>query len=172
MGPKFDKIALSQTAKLLVEGPFETHGEVIDDVVVRILIRGEGITAPEPSPLRHWADLIGDSPAQPPHSTGAVQYQRAGSGLAVGRKVLAIGLSVAERADHPDPSAFETFTWCVRVKVIGDGATPRRRTTARSVDRLQEILHAPQERLRLLDVRHVARLLEDRPLGARNSSWI
>ena len=40
MGPKFDKIALlAETATLLVEGPFETHGEVVDDVVVRFADR-------------------------------------------------------------------------------------------------------------------------------------
>ena len=38
MGPRFDKIALLGNGDLLVEGPFETHGEVVDDVVVRILI--------------------------------------------------------------------------------------------------------------------------------------
>ncbi len=37
MGPRFDKIALLER-HLLVEGPFDTHGEVIDDVVVRFLI--------------------------------------------------------------------------------------------------------------------------------------
>ena len=38
MGPRFDKIALLADGELLVEGPFETHGVVVDDVVVRILI--------------------------------------------------------------------------------------------------------------------------------------
>ena len=42
MGPRFDKIALLADGKLLVEGPFETHGEVVDDVVVRILIVADG----------------------------------------------------------------------------------------------------------------------------------
>ena len=42
MGPKFDKIALVAGGKVLVKGPFETHGEVVDDVVVRFLIIEDG----------------------------------------------------------------------------------------------------------------------------------
>ena len=90
-----------------------------------------------------------------------------GSGLAAGPKVRGIGVSVAvKRADPPDPSAFETFTWCVNFEVTGEKAVSRVDSRRRLVDRLQEILHAAEECLRLLDVRHVARLLEDRPLGA------
>ena len=43
MGPRFDKIALLANGDLLVEGPFETHGEVVDDVVVRFVIATDAI---------------------------------------------------------------------------------------------------------------------------------
>ena len=42
MGPRFDKIALVAGGDVLVEGPFETHGEVVDDVVVRFVISQDG----------------------------------------------------------------------------------------------------------------------------------
>jgi hypothetical protein len=41
-----------------------------------------------------------------------------GSGLTEGAKVRGIGLAVAVKAaDSPDPPAFETYTWCVNLKV-------------------------------------------------------
>ena len=50
-------------------------------------------------------------------SRGRFSATVAGSGLAVGATVRAIGLAVAvKRADPPDPPAFETFTWCVRFR--------------------------------------------------------
>ena len=38
MGTKFDRIVFLADGGLLVEGPFETNGEVVDDVVVRFVI--------------------------------------------------------------------------------------------------------------------------------------
>jgi hypothetical protein len=120
MGPKFDKIALLANGKLLVEGPFETHGEVVDDVFVRIVIVAEHAT-----PLERFGTATlrksevskcgtGDDVLSRGRFKGTVD----GSGLQVGDTVRAIGLSVAaKRADPPDPSAFEAFNWCVRFKV-------------------------------------------------------
>jgi len=126
MGPKFDKIALLANGDLLVEGPFETHGQVVDDVVVRIVI------AADRSPREHygtaWVHKAGVAMSAAPDSVshGRFSTLMSGSDLHVGDKVRAIGLSVAlKRADPPDPSAFETFTWCMRFEVTdGEALAP------------------------------------------------
>ena len=124
MGPKFDKIALRADGKLLVEGPFETHGVVVDDVVVRILIvagvppRERFATATVANSALTMSGTVADVV-----SRGKFSTTMAGSGLAVGATVRAIGLAVAaKRADPPDPPAFETFTWCVRFVVTSEEA--------------------------------------------------
>ena len=123
MGPKFDKIALDN-GKLIVEGPFETHGEVVDDVVVRIVIvvdatpRERFGTATLPKSAMTTSGK-GDDMVSRGRFSGTVN----GKGVEVGATVRAIGLSVApKRADHPDPSAFETFNWCVKFEVTGEKA--------------------------------------------------
>ena len=121
MGTKFDKIFLAD-GDLHVEGPFETHGEVVDDVVVRFVI------AADASPRERFGIAIVDKSSLAMSGTATDRISRgrfsgtvSGSGLAVGNTVRAIGVSVApKRADHPDPSAFETFTWCVRFDVTED----------------------------------------------------
>jgi hypothetical protein len=122
MGPRFDKIALLPDGKLLVEGPFETHGEVVDDVVVRFAIAADAIPRERFGiAILHKSSLATSGTAADLISRGRFSGTVSGSGLAVGNTVRAIGLSVApKRADSPDPSAFETFTWCVRFDVTGD----------------------------------------------------
>jgi hypothetical protein len=124
MGPRFNKIALLGNGDLLVEGPFETHGEVVDDVLVRFLIIPDG----SPNKISGTATLaksavITSGPPPDVVSKGTFSATVPGSGLAVGVEVRAIGILVAvKRADPPDPPAFETFTWCVTFKVTGDQA--------------------------------------------------
>ena len=85
MGTKFDKIALLANGDLLVEGPFETHGEVVDDVVVRILIVADGIprerfgTATVPN-----SAVTTSGTAPDVISRGRFSGTVTGSGLAVG----------------------------------------------------------------------------------------
>jgi len=125
MGPKFTKIALDADGNLLVEGPFEIHGRVVDDVVVRYLIMAPGnpepIVAGTTTLLKSAVTTSGADPDVV--SKGTFSATVPGSGLAVGADVRAIGISVAvKRADPPDPPAFETFTWCVKFKVTGEQA--------------------------------------------------
>ena len=122
MGPRFDKIELLAGGGLLVEGPFETHGEVIDDVIVRFLVIGEGHAAPIFGTATLANSALTKSGTDPDVvSRGRFSATVAGSGLAVDAKVRAIGLAVAvKRAAPHDPPAFETFTWCVTVKVTGE----------------------------------------------------
>lgn len=125
MGPKFDKMALLANGDLLVEGPFETHGEVIADVVVRFLIIADG----NPDPLFGTATVDRSSVTKsgsPPDVTSRGRFSAtvAAPGLAAGDRVRGIGVSIAvKKADHPDPPAFETFTWCVTFKVTHEQAS-------------------------------------------------
>jgi hypothetical protein len=126
MGPKFDRIAVLANGDLLVEGPFETHGEVIDDVVVRFLIMGEGQTAPIfGTATLATSGLTKSGTAPDVVSRGRFSATVTDSRLTAGTKVRGIGLSVAvKRADPPDPPAFETFTWCVNFDVTTVQASP------------------------------------------------
>ena len=122
MGSKFDTMVLLANGDLLVEGPFETHGEVIADVVVRFLIMADGNPGPRFGTATLAKSAVTTSGTAPDVvSRGRFSATVAGSGLAAGAKVRGIGLSVAvKRADPPDPPAFETFTWCVTFKVTGE----------------------------------------------------
>lgn len=123
MGPKFTKIALVAGGNVLVEGPFETHGEVVDDVVVRFLIIEDG----KPDAIAGTATL--PKSAVTKSGTGDDAISRGTFSATVtgsptkGAIVRAIGILIAvKRADHPDPPAFETFTWCVKFKVTDEQA--------------------------------------------------
>jgi hypothetical protein len=125
MGPNFDKIERLANGELLVEGPFETHGRVNDDVLVRIVISHDGIERYDTAIVLNSA--LATSGTDPDViSRGRFSANVGGLDLKVGDTVRAIGVSVAvKRADppippgRPDPSAFETFTWCVTRKVTG-----------------------------------------------------
>ena len=147
MGPKFNDLMLLSNGKLEVSGPFDTHGEVLDDVVVRFLIIPADQTkikdnadeesrtnANEESKIIYGTAMIPNNklahvsaPIVNTHpvrtrSSQAGRSARSSTtdpGLEVGDHVRAIGLSVAvKKADGHDPPAFETFTWCVTVKVV------------------------------------------------------
>jgi hypothetical protein len=122
MGPRFDKIALLGNGDLLVEGPFETHGEVVDDVVVRILIVTDEVPRERFSTATVRNSAVTKSGTAPDViSRGRFSGIVTGSDLKVDDRVRAIGISVAaKRADPPDPPGFETFTWCVTLKVTSE----------------------------------------------------
>ena len=64
----------------------------------------------------HWAKI----------TSGTFSKTVRNPGLRAGDHVRAIGLSVAvKKADGHDPPAFETFTWCVTVKVKKSGTRKR-----------------------------------------------
>ena len=123
VGPKFDKVVLLPSGKLLVEGPFETHGEVVDDVFVRIVIVAE-----DARPLERFgtatlpkSDVSTSGRGDDVLSRGRFSGTVDGSGLEVGDTVRVIGLSVAaKRADPPDPSVLEASNWCVRFEVTDE----------------------------------------------------
>ena len=122
MGPNFDKIERLANGELLVEGPFETHGLVNDDVLVRIVISHDGIERYDTAIVANSALATSGTDADV-ISRGRFIANVGGLDLAVGDTVRAIGVSVAaKRADprRPDPSAFETFTWCVRSMVTSE----------------------------------------------------
>jgi hypothetical protein len=122
MGPRFENPVLLPNGDLKVEGPFETYGEVIDDVVIRFLIMGNGHGLP---PILGTATLAQDDLKRDTHPNGDVITRGVFSktvpnslGLRRGARVRGIGLAVAvKRSDDDDPPAFETFTWCVNLVV-------------------------------------------------------
>ena len=148
MGPKFNDLKLLSNGKLEVSGPFDTHGEVLDEVVVRFLIvpadRDEDsktnadeesrTNAKEESKIIYGTAVIPNNKLAPckcpdcEHTSRKDAQLTSGTfreivdndpGLEVGDRARAIGLSVAvKKADGHDPPAFETFTWCVTVKVV------------------------------------------------------
>ena len=116
--------------ELEVAGPFDTHGEVLDDVVVRFLIIPDGSNTPIFGTAKIPNDELKNVTA-PIETTHAEDERSITSGTfrktvdvhteasRVGDQVRAIGLSVAvKKADGHDPPAFETFTWCVTVQVV------------------------------------------------------
>ena len=125
MGPRFDKLQVDASGNLTVEGPFETYGEVIGDVAVRFLIvctdrktidSTTNVTAVQ-------AATFGSAPAVSPASSVVITSGRfsatfPATDFVVGDEARAIGLAVAvKKSKPPDPPAFETFTWCVTIKV-------------------------------------------------------
>ena len=138
MGPNFKDPVLVNPNLLKVEGTFDTHGEVIGNVMIGFLIIPDQIDDALTEPivgileLQH-ADLATTSPdpAKPDVkiTTGSFVKADVSNGvyhLGVDAKVRVIGLSVAVKAGEPatggrlrpDAPAFETFTWCVDRKVV------------------------------------------------------
>jgi hypothetical protein len=127
MGPKFENPILDGN-DLEVWGPFDTHGDVLDDVVVRFLIIKDGSNTPIFGTAKIPNNELkkcecSDCEDQAPGAkitSGTFSKTVRNQGLRVGDRVRAIGLSVAvKKADGHDPPAFETFTWCVTVEVVG-----------------------------------------------------
>ena len=143
MGPKFNDLMLLGNGKLEVSGPFDTHGEVLDDVVVRFLIIADDkqtifgtATIPNDKLAPCSAPIVNTHPVRTRNHKRDVQRDRRHDpGLRVGDRVRAIGLSVAvKKADGHDPPAFETFTWCVTVKVVETRAANARSRFSRVMD--------------------------------------
>ena len=93
MGPNFDKIERLANGDLLVEGPFETHGEVVDDVLVRIVISHDGIGRYRTATVLNSAVTTSGTA---PDVISRARFSTTVSvpGIAVGAKVRAIALSV------------------------------------------------------------------------------
>jgi hypothetical protein len=130
VGPNFDKARFISATKLKVSGKFDTHAEVIDEVIIRILAIPEGHAAAMTKPMVGDARVGGeDAPLNTIDNLtngsfegtltngsfeGTVTGPTGSYTVAVGDTVRLIGLSVAIKApEAPDPPGFETFTWCV-----------------------------------------------------------
>ena len=121
MGPNFDKARFISATKLKVSGKFDTHAEVIDEVIIRILAIPEGHAAAMTKPMVGDARVGGeDAPLNTIDNLTNGSFEGTVTGptgsytVAVGDTVRLIGLSVAIKApEAPDPPGFETFTWCV-----------------------------------------------------------
>src|SRR3954471_5159069 len=120
---KFDKLQLIGPNELLVEGPFETHGDVIGDVTVKILIIRDGQNS-DPKFAIATVTPEPPDPTKPGLFTGRFSAIVEAPGFfRRDDEVRAIGISVALKTTPPtapvppDPPSFETFTWCVGRKV-------------------------------------------------------
>jgi hypothetical protein len=120
MGPKFDNLILLDSGELEVKGPFETNGRVLDHVVIRFLI-----IADDKQTIFGTATIDQDAlrPDDPGRgiTSGTFSAIVPNPGLRPNEHVRAIGLSVTVKDAGDDPPAFETFTWCVTVKVKKEG---------------------------------------------------
>ena len=118
MGPNFDKARLDSATSLVVSGKFDTHAEVIGDVIIRILVVPEGHAAALTNPMVGEATFAAPLTTTGGLTNGSFTGTVTGPGgsytVAVGDTVRLIGVSVAVKApEAPDPPGFETFTWCV-----------------------------------------------------------
>ena len=137
MGPNFKDPVLVSPTQLKVEGTFDTHGEVIGNVMVGFLIVPELIDEALTEPIVGMVELAhadlnttSPDPAKPEVKLTTGEFVKAdvsnaAYNLGVNAKVRVIGLSVAVKAGgtpdgatRPDAPAFETFTWCVDRKVV------------------------------------------------------
>jgi hypothetical protein len=110
--------------ELKVQGPFETFGEVIGDVVVRFLIMGDRDQTPILGTATVAQADLTTSHAGPEAAITKGMFRATvpnAAGLTAGERVRGIGLAVAiKSSDSEDPPAFETFTWCVNLVVAVD----------------------------------------------------
>jgi hypothetical protein len=138
MGPNFKDPVLVSPLQLKIEGRFDTHGEVIGNVMIGYLIVPDGIGAALTAPIVGTVELphadlttTTPDPANPDVKITSGEFVKADVSnaqfnLVVNAKVRVIGLSVAVKAGAPpvrtgqpqDAPAFETFTWCVDRIVI------------------------------------------------------
>ena len=124
---KFDKLVRLGEGKLEVGGVFATHGDVIGEVTVRFVLIPDDIHAALTAPIMGTATIIDVSRPAGSEISQALFTKEVDDPffLTPGTKVRGIGIAVAVKApdppaspsDHPDPPAFETFTWCVNLKV-------------------------------------------------------
>jgi hypothetical protein len=132
MGPKFNDPILDG-GDITVSGPFETHGRVVDDVVVRFLVVGDTAaqtiigtaTLPNVNLTRTTRSIGGGLPdLELTRGDFSVTVPNSAR-FKVDDKVRGIGLSAVLKAgDGTDPPAFETFTWCVNLTVAAPPGGP------------------------------------------------
>ena len=127
MGPNLSNPVLLPTGDLQVSGTFDTHGEVLDYVLIRFLLIPDSHPAALTDPLA-GAAVIANAALTKPDPAIPIQHGDFSAtvpnkfGLSVGDKVRGIGLSVAVKRSDPrgttqDPPAFETFAWCLNLVV-------------------------------------------------------
>jgi len=121
-----------------VEGSFDTHGEVIGNVMIGFLIIPEDNTEALTEPITGIVTLTNDQLTtrtpdadDPDVKITSGEFVKAdvsnAFNLQVGAKVRVIGLSVAVKTGEPaiggsgppDAPAFQTYTWCVDRRVVG-----------------------------------------------------
>jgi hypothetical protein len=120
----FDKLALRDNRrKLEVGGVFVTQGDVIGDVTVRFVLIPDKVPAALTDPIIGTARITRVR-RLPNSAISQARFRKVVNNrfkLPAGKKVRGIGIAVAVKkpdpSDHPDPPAFETFTWCVDLKV-------------------------------------------------------
>jgi hypothetical protein len=137
MGPNFKDPVLVSPALLKIEGEFDTHGEVIGNVMMGFLIVPDQINQALTDPISGIVELLNadltttaPDPANPDVKITSGTFVKADVSnakydLGVNHKVRVIGLSVAVKAGAPpvgggpqDAPAFETFTWCVDRTIV------------------------------------------------------
>jgi hypothetical protein len=124
---KFDKLVRLGDGKLEVGGVFVTHGDVIGEVTIRFVLIPDRIHAALTDPIRGTA-TISTVPRDPTSDISQASFTAEVEDpfdLEPDKVVRGIGIAVAVKkpdppvppSDRPDPPAFETFTWCVDLKV-------------------------------------------------------
>ena len=125
----FDKLALRDNGrKLEVGGVFITHGDVIGEVKVRFVLIPENEPAALTDPIIGTATIIDVPPADSGSEIRRAAFTEEVDNrfnLVKRQTVRGIGIAVAVKkpdppaspSAHPDPPAFETFTWCVNLEV-------------------------------------------------------
>jgi len=138
MGPNFKDPVRRSATQLEVEGSFDTHGEVIGNVMIGFLIIPADNTEALTEPITGIVTLTNDQlTTRTPDANDADVKITSGEfvkadvsntfDLREGDKVRVIGLAVAVKAGEPavggngppDAPAFQTYTWCVDRKVVG-----------------------------------------------------
>jgi hypothetical protein len=138
VGPNFKNPVRRSSTQLEVEGSFDTHGEVIGNVMIGFLIIPEDNTEALTEPITGIVTLTNDqlTTRTPDANDDGVkitsgEFVKADVSnafdLREGAKVRVIGLAVAVKAGEPavggsgppDAPAFQTYTWCVDRTVVG-----------------------------------------------------
>lgn len=133
-GGRFDQLVRLGDGTLEVGGVFVTHGDVIGEATVRFVLIPDDNHAALEAPIMGTATIkevlrLPNSELSEARFTTKVDDP---FDLEPDTKVRGIGIAVAVKASdppdppssRPDPPAFETFTWCVNLRV---SEPPRRR---------------------------------------------
>lgn len=136
-GPKFDDAVLNPDNSIEVSGQFDTHADVIGDVIVGFLIIPDGVAGALMDPIVGEAKLNRGVLTKTAASAGNSEVfitsgrftttvnNKFGLTIEDGKpppSLRIIGLSVAikapDGAEPNDPPGFETYTWCVNRKLV------------------------------------------------------